>query len=78
MKVFYLEINYVDELWPQIDIKTSSDYTKFKQNEVVKSIFKEFILVSKKFYVRYMMVWVMVKGLPLCAWTSKTFKRVVS
>lgn len=54
------------------------DLCSFKQNERVKSSFKEIRPVSKSFVIKEMMVWLEVQGLPLCTWTSVAFKKVAA
>ncbi|PWA53963.1 hypothetical protein CTI12_AA442730 [Artemisia annua] len=73
-----VKIHYVGGLWVWIQFNNEKACQAFKSNVSLKKLWSALKVVSPSFKVDERMVWVEIHGLPLCAWGSNAFKKVVS
>ncbi|GJU48668.1 hypothetical protein Tco_1218223 [Tanacetum coccineum] len=72
-----LKIHHVGGLYIWIRFPSTSSVANFRTNDSLKSVYSCFKTVTPSFTVDERMIWIEIRGLPLCAWGSNAYKKVV-
>ncbi|GJX20594.1 hypothetical protein Tco_0223271 [Tanacetum coccineum] len=71
-----LKIHHVGGLWIWIQFPSSSSADNFQTNASLKSVYSCIKTVTPSFKVDERMIWIEIRGIPLCAWGSNAYKKV--
>ncbi|GKB65968.1 hypothetical protein Tco_0927380 [Tanacetum coccineum] len=75
--VFYeIEVDHVGGLWIWIQFPSSSSVDNSQTNASLKIIYSCLKIATPSFKVDERMIWIEIRGLPLCAWRSNVHKKV--
>ncbi|GJX94450.1 glycosyl transferase, family 14 protein, partial [Tanacetum coccineum] len=70
-----LKIHHVGgQIWIQFPSSSSANY--FQTNAFLKSVYSCIKIATPSFKVDERMIWIEIRGLPLCAWGSNSYKKV--
>ncbi|GKC14449.1 hypothetical protein Tco_1011231 [Tanacetum coccineum] len=72
-----LKIHHVGAVWIWIQFPSSSSTDNFQTNTSLKSVYSCIKTATPSFKVDERMIWIEICGLPLCAWGSNAYKKVV-
>lgn len=73
-----LKIRHVGGMWVWIQFLTVEACIAFQKNVSLKGFLKEMSPIKKNFGIEERMVSIEIEGIPLYAWGSTTFKRIVA
>nr|GEY45689.1 RNA-directed DNA polymerase, eukaryota [Tanacetum cinerariifolium] len=71
-----VNVAYLDGLWVLIDLETSTSMKKIMEHVGVASWFTNLTSAHSDFVARDRIVWVDIEGVPLHAWSRKTFNKI--
>ncbi|GJT46028.1 hypothetical protein Tco_0954743 [Tanacetum coccineum] len=71
-----LKIHHVGGLWIWIHFPSSSSADNFQTNASLKSIYSCIKTATPSFKADERMIWIEIRGLPLCVWGSNAYNQV--
>ncbi|GJS13276.1 nucleotide-binding alpha-beta plait domain-containing protein [Tanacetum coccineum] len=73
-----INIKYIGGFWVMIEFQSKKSKENFLSRVGVGSWFSNLQEVSESFYVDERVAWVDIEGVPLKAWTTNTFSKIIS
>ncbi|PWA38735.1 hypothetical protein CTI12_AA578630 [Artemisia annua] len=73
-----VSLRYLGGLWISVECQSVEACERFQNHDGVKSWFTSIIKASHKFVIKERVAWIDVEGIPLQAWTQKTFSKIAS
>ncbi|PWA99106.1 hypothetical protein CTI12_AA012350 [Artemisia annua] len=73
-----VSLRYLGGLWISVECQSVEACERFQNHDGVKSWFTSIIKALHKFVIKERVAWINVEGIPLQAWTQKTFSKIAS